>query len=213
MVTIEQKLALFSKLLHQDIKNNIDEEVEKLSKEYENKVDQHKARIDKQGTTLIEQSIKRAEMKKVEMISRSKIFSKKEEMLTKEKLIDTFMERLKNRIRDFTQTTEYEKYLLNSTKAFIPFAQSINPLTVYLTKQDSIRYAQKIAMQLENIGISKDLLSFEEKEDNMLGGIMIEEKGSNTRIDMSVAMQLEEAKEHMIERLFEELAKAGEMLE
>ena len=47
MVTIEQKLTLFSKLLNQDIKEEMDEKFAQLEKEFERKIAENKFAVDK----------------------------------------------------------------------------------------------------------------------------------------------------------------------
>ena len=68
MVTIEQKLTLFSKLLNQDIKEEMDEKFAELEKEFEKKIAENKFAVDKEATEIVEQARRRAETKKVEAV-------------------------------------------------------------------------------------------------------------------------------------------------
>ena len=53
MVTIEQKLTLFSKLLNQDIKEEMDEKFAELEKEFEKKIAENKFAVDKEATEIL----------------------------------------------------------------------------------------------------------------------------------------------------------------
>ena len=70
MVTIEQKLSLFSKLLQQDIKTEIGEKIEAMEKEYEEIMAEHKRKVD---NDIIEHSRKKAEIKRLDLISKAKM--------------------------------------------------------------------------------------------------------------------------------------------
>ena len=72
MVTIEQKLTLFSKLLHQDIKEETDQKFYELEKEYEKISAESKICTDKEAAQIIEQAKRRAESKQIELISKGK---------------------------------------------------------------------------------------------------------------------------------------------
>ena len=54
MVTIEQKLTLFSKLLNQELKEEIEKKIVELEKEYEAKIAESKYKIDKEAKHIIE---------------------------------------------------------------------------------------------------------------------------------------------------------------
>ena len=66
MVTIEQKLSLFSKLLQQDIKTEIGEKIEAMEKEYEVIMTEQKRKINKDTDNIIEHARKKAEIKRLE---------------------------------------------------------------------------------------------------------------------------------------------------
>ena len=61
MVTIEQKLSLFSKLLQQDIKTEIGEKIEAMEKEYEVIMAEQKRKVDKDADDIIEHERKKIE--------------------------------------------------------------------------------------------------------------------------------------------------------
>ena len=111
MVTIEQKLSLFSKLLQQDIKTEIGEKIEAMEKEYEVIMAEQKRKVDKDADDIIEHARKKAEIKRLELISKAKMKTKKESMIAKEKYIGVFIEHLKVRIMAFKETSSYKEYL------------------------------------------------------------------------------------------------------
>ena len=95
MVTIEQKLELFNKLLNQSMNLKYQEELDRLEKDIQSKVQISKDMIDKQAQEIEDRATKRAESKYAENISKSKVVMKRDIMSLKEKYFDILMNSLK----------------------------------------------------------------------------------------------------------------------
>ena len=65
MVTIEQKLTVFSKLLNQDIKEEMDEKFAQLDREYEKRLAESKFEVDRRAAEIVDQARKCAEIKNI----------------------------------------------------------------------------------------------------------------------------------------------------
>ena len=213
IVTIEQKLTLFSKLLHQDIKEEIEKKMLELDKEYEKKIIVSKEKVDKEAEAIVENAIKRAETKKIELISKGKMSGKRQGMLAKEKYIDTFIEHLKERVKAFEDTEAYKTYLNHYLMQFADLKDYQNKLVVYMTQNDYNHHKKFIKEKLVSLGLDKEKLVFEVADDSILGGIIIEDPELNMRIDTSIATFIQESKCHIIETIFEAIEEAGEKLE
>ncbi len=212
MVTLEQKLALFSKLLHQDIKEDIDKKLAELDKEYGKRIAISKDKADKEVNTIIENAMKRAEAKKIELVSKGKIAAKREEMLTKERYINIFMDHLKDKVKIFVQSEPYRIYLKQYLIRFKDLKDYANDLMVYMTAQDYKEHKDYIEEILVSIGLDAEKLKFEVTNDNILGGIIIEDPKLNMRIDESIIVLLEDSKRHIIETVFTTIGEVGETL-
>ncbi len=209
MVTIEQKLTLFSKLLHQDIKEEIDQKFYELEKEYEKISAESKLRTDKEAAEIIEQAKRKAESKQIELISKGKLSSKKETMLTKEKVVDRFMLALKERIKTFVSTPDYKSYLAQVISGLSSLKGYTNPLVIYVTNYDFETNQEFIKEALVKIGISSHILTFKQAEEEILGGLVIEDSSLNMRIDESILGMLEENEDYIVEKLTLAIGEVG----
>ncbi len=212
MVTIEQKLTLFSKLLHQDIKDEIDKKLTELDKEYEKRITRNKDKVDKEAGIIIEKAMRRAEAKKVEIISKGKLSAKKEALLTKEKYINTFMETLKGRIQAFIQTDSYKAFLKHHLMQFQDLQGYENALVIYMTQADYQTNKDYIKDILISLGLGEDKLGFEIAGDAILGGVILSDPKLNMRIDASIEALLDDTKNLIIESLFAAIGEAGGIL-
>lgn len=209
MVTIEQKLTLFSKLLNQDIKEEMDKKFNALEEEYQRRIAENKFLVDKEVAEIIEQARRRAELKKVELISKGKLASKKEMMLVKEELIARFMTALENKIKDFTKTEEYKLYLSTKFQELKSLKGSKNHLEVYLTPSDYEMHQNFIKEGLVKIGLKEDKLSFNLSDQDMLGGFIIEDPVLRIRIDESIRTLIQDKKDEMIEKISLAIGEVG----
>ena len=161
MVTIEQKLTLFSKLLNHDIKKEEDEKFKELEKEYEKRIAENKFAIDKEAKEVIELARRRAEIKKIELMSRGRMKSKKEAMVIKEQIIMRFMNALEAKIKAFTTTNAYRAYLEKTIQDLESLKGYENDLVIYLTKADYEHNKGFIQEALVKVGLKANKLSFE----------------------------------------------------
>ncbi len=209
MVTIEQKLTLFSKLLHQDIKEETDRKFYELEKEYEKIRAESRLCTDKEANELIEQAKRKAESKKIELISKGKLCSKKETMLTKEKVVERFIAALEERIKTFILTPDYKSYLTKVISGLGSLKGYANPLVIYVTEHDLETNQEFIKEALMKIGISSNKLSFKQVGEEILGGLIIEDPALNMRIDESILAMLEENKDSIVEKITLAIGEVG----
>jgi len=210
MVTIEQKLTLFSKLLNQDIKEETILKMKELEKEYEKLMAENKFETDKEANEIIEQTRKRAELKRVELISKGKLASKKEMMQIREELVDRFMESLNNKVRSFTSEEAYKCYLAKIIEGLESLKGYENDLVIYLTESDLQNHKSFIEKALINIGLDARKLSFQVAGEDILGGLVIKDPILNMRIDESIRTLIDEAKEGIVEKITIAIGEAGD---
>lgn len=213
MVTIEQKLTLFSKLLSQELKEEVNKKTLELEKEYEGKIAESKYQVDKEAVEIIDNAKKRAEAKKVELISKGRMCSKKETMLIKEKLVVHFMETLIERTKAFTDKPIYANYLEHIVRELDELKNYENPLIVYMTEKDLLKYQSIIRKNLIQIGLKEDQMQFEQTENDIIGGLIIRDPMLNMKIDMSMRSIIEESKDRIVEIVTLALGEVGEELE
>jgi V/A-type H+-transporting ATPase subunit E len=207
MVTIEQKLLLFSRLLNQSMNQTFQGELKSLEKKYKEKIQEIKETVDSEANEIVEKAKKNYEIKKNQNISKSKIKLKKETMLLKEKYYNLFINKLKIKLNSFVESKGYEKYLSDIIMDLNNELFSNNNVMVYLTKFDYDKYGKFIKENIKktfNSNCSFTCLN------TIIGGLIIENSEKNFRVDMTVDSILEENKLFIMQALFNAL-EAGEL--
>ncbi|MBQ1275457.1 MAG: hypothetical protein IIY08_08755 [Cellulosilyticum sp.] len=210
MVTIEQKLTVFSKLLNQDIKEEMDEKFAQLDREYEKRLAESKFEVDRRAAEIVDQARKCAEIKKIEVLSRSKLLNKREMTKIKEEMIQRFMEALEKKVIEFIQTQKYLDYLKQMISSFKELGRSYNQLEVYLTQRDYNQNLDFIQREFEKLGIKEDRLDFKVTTGPILGGLVILDIKDNVRIDGSISGVIEEAQQYIVEKVSKAIGEVGE---
>lgn len=205
MVTIEQKLELFRKLLNQSMYLKVEEELSKLEKEFQMKVQQTEETIDIAAQEIVDRAKKKAESRHAENTGKSQITMKKEIMSIKEKYLDVFMNNFKGRLEEFIESKEYKTFLY---KNILKLNNELNDcdkldLNIYLSTKDFNKYRDFIKTELaKNHGVS--FITFD-----IMGGFIAEVPSKGIKYDLSIDTILEDNKAYIMQTLFEAL-KAGE---
>ncbi len=207
MVTIEQKLEMFSKLLHRSMSDKFSDEMDKIRKSYEARLQSNRIEVDREAEELLNKSQKKAVAERAEMISKIRISIKKDYMAAKEKLFVTMMEELMKKINSFIQSDNYGEYLISLVKKLCAEDPSPEALTIYMTDRDREKYAERI--KEEFVSSHQKELSVKVADDSIIGGFIAENPNRNIRINFSIKALLEDNRSYMMQTLFKAL-EAGE---
>jgi len=207
MVTIEQKLAMFSNLLHRSMNEKFLDEMDKLRKSYEILNRENKAEVDEQAEEILNKAYKKAESEKTELISKIRISAKKEYMDVREKLFNTMMEHLTDKIYNFMRSDEYGEYLSSLAKKLIEEDPGTGPLIIYLTGADHEKYAKLLMSKFPDARQTELVMKL--ADDSIIGGLIAESPDMNIRMNLSVKALLEDNRTFMMETLYKAL-EAGE---
>ncbi|MEL7646702.1 MAG: V-type ATP synthase subunit E family protein [Sedimentibacter sp.] len=210
MVTIEQKLLLFSKLINNSMDKSLNEELKELEKQYDLKIKKNMEETDHMAKSIEERAEKKAEMKRTESLSRSKVIIKREIIVLKEKYYYTFMEAFKNRLSEFVESEMYKTYLSGLISTVEKLINSYEECSVVISmrESDKNKYSEFIEQELKK---SKSCKSVEFKSTNdIMGGFIAVVDDKDIKIDLSVDAVLEENKMYIMQTIFEAL-EAGDL--
>jgi len=205
MVTIEEKLMLFSKLLNQSMNQKYEEELHKLEKDIQLKIQNAKEKVDREAEEIIERAQRKAESKYAECLSKSKLVINKEIMALKEKYFQIFMDNLKTNLHGFVQSKEYKTYLdknINRLKSQLKNHEN-SEVILCLSTKDFNKYGDYIKKEIEkNHRVSL-------KTTDIIGGFIALIPSENIKYDLSLESILEDNKTFIMQTLFDAL-EAGE---
>ena len=207
MVTIEQKLSLFSKLLHRTMTEKFTEEMEALKKEYDEKICMSNEAVDREAAETVNKAVKKAEAERVELLSRARISMKRESMAVKDKYCGILMSHLKDEIEKFILSDRYEAYLINLVNELLGEKQLSDNLIIYMKSGDMAKYGDVVKQEL--LKNRKWNIAFSEIGDYIIGGLIAEDPVGHIRVNLSVEALLEDNRTYIMQVLFQAI-EAGE---
>ena len=205
MVTIEQKLLLFSKLINHSMEKDFQKDLMNLEKQYLEKINQSFLETDNAASSIEDRARKKSETRKTEILSKKNVNIKRDILVQKEKYYYIFMEKFKDRIYEFVKSEEYKDYLLSLVKNVDVKDENLN-LEIYLTDSDNKKYSEMIKNEFKN---KKVEIEFENTH-TIMGGVIIIDKCNNVKMDLSIDSLLEDNKDYILKTLFDSLEEGGD---
>ena len=204
MVTIEQKLSVFNKLLQRSMNENFAEEMEYLRREYSKKLQQNNSAVDKEVKHIEQKAFQRAEKAKTEILNKAAINQRKAYMSAKEEFFSLMLIHLRERIDSFIQSEEYKAYLISLAQQLENSEKDSKGIKVFVTQRDLKKYGKDIAAAMPKALANAQ--SIEVADDKIIGGLILTNAETDTRIDLSVSALLEENKSYMMQIFFQALS-------
>ncbi|HEY8349738.1 MAG TPA: V-type ATP synthase subunit E [Clostridia bacterium] len=201
MVTIEQKLALFSNLLHRSMGEAFKREMEELRKEFEARMDKNREEADKEAERIVETAEKRAEAERTELLSRKRVEFRKEYMSLKEKYFSALMERIRKELGNFAGSDGYTAYIKKLAARLASMVPESCRLEIYLAGRDLDKYMAVLEQALS--GTKQADIVFRPAEDDIIGGFIAYDMDNDIRIDMSLRALLEDNRPFIMQTLFQ----------
>lgn len=210
MVTIEQKLALFSKLMQQDISDNLQAGRAKIEQDYRTKRAQQEQNSREHADKYVNDHKKAIDMKVSQYAAKAKLDSKKVIMQTKEDCINMINDLLKDKIIAYTKTAEYEESLKSQLLSLKEYFKD-NDVTIFLSPNDLNTKKDALLETLAAKEIPSDKIVFGLNDHIILGGLIL--KLNDMQIDLSIDSILENKSEYISQLVLTAIEEECEKLE
>ncbi|OON95828.1 MAG: hypothetical protein ATN36_07295 [Epulopiscium sp. Nele67-Bin005] len=207
MVTIEQKLALFSKLVKQEIKEDMQLKKEEIEQEYKQLGREREEAAKKNGEIYVTNYMKALRDKHTESESQTKLWAKKQILQAEEECIEDVFKGLNKQIRNFVRTKKYLEYLYKQLDIVFPYFSDINPVVISLTEHDKENYHKDIIRYIEKNNICTENVVIQTLPQLQLGGIMMQVPAEYIQVDLSIEGILEEKRDEIIEKVLVAIEK------
>jgi vacuolar-type H+-ATPase subunit E/Vma4 len=209
MITVEDKLDIFRKVVYKEEEMKFQEELEKSKKENENLLEQKKKELEAQRDEIIKRKLAIAEREINEKISEEKRKVKEKILKMKAEILKDFIQSLYVKASEFTNTSEYKQYLFNKLdKAILEFGD-LN-FNIYVKESDKDMVKEHLE---KNYSERVDKFKILTLPSNLLGGFLIEDQEKTFLIDHSLKTLIDDNEYEIGNKLFSLLEKAGDINE
>lgn len=206
MITLEDKLDIFHKIVLKHEEEKCKEILEELEEKNNNTIKEKEEILQKRKKEIINRRFQLAEVQKNEIVSKA-IQENRERVLSKrQEALDDLILALEEKARQFVATEEYNVYLINSIEKLINTSDD-KEVTIYLREADKLNFEKDILSLGKEKGI-KITLNITEKD--IIGGFIISDENKTYNLDNSFKTIIEENKYSIGKILYKSLEEAGE---
>ncbi|MDU1442780.1 MAG: V-type ATP synthase subunit E [Clostridium cochlearium] len=186
MVTIDDKINLFSRIIYDEVNEKIKSKLDELEKIEEETIKKEEREIEEYRNRNIKKINEKAKSKLEKEILKLRVKEQKEILNLKENIINEVLYSLRKKVVEFTNSTEYMEYINRHLDNILKNIKSKNDIIIYFNKRDMERLSQFI--REKNIEVS-----YETKD--IIGGYIIQDKNNKFRIDCSLDKSIKDCKE------------------
>lgn len=199
MITIEEKLKLFTKIVYDKVEKENQRVVEDFNNEFGNVIEQKKQEFSREANERSLQSQKNIEKEKLHILSKARIEEKRIIMEKRMEIFEETIEELINYAIKFTDTDEYRDMFIKEFKSAVLEMDKCSNLDIYLTERDQLKFKDEMLRVLA--GKTATFHS----DDEIAGGFVMLDMEGNIKLDMSLLSRIQNSKDYIGEKLFEVL--------
>ena len=205
MVTLEQKISLFKKLVDDKVSKEIEEEREQ-------KLDEIRLYLENEQRVLMENAnktkktaIERIKRQKSETLSTLTQRERKWYLKKNEEILRDMLQKVENRLKDFVHSEEYTAFIKSVLLSSLEVFSKDEQIMVYAAPMNFKSVRDTIKETLENNGYSKYIIK--ETELSCIGGFILQNESKTIRLNKTFAEAMYLKREDMGQLLHEYIQK------
>lgn len=209
MITVEEKLDIFYKLILGDERDRSEEILEKIQMKNEELIRVKKEETLKKKEEIVSKRRKMGELKKNEIISKTFSQEKNKILKVKKELLEDLMIEIEDKAKKFVASPEYKNYLLDEFKKIAGSVKD-QEIYIYVSERDKDIYGD-IIMDIFRKNNKEVLIS--PWTENKIGGFLLFNKERTYLLDFTLKTKIEGKKYEIGELLYEKFKEAGDLIE
>lgn len=207
MVTLEQKLDLFRKMVGEKVKKEADEQLAQKEEEIAAYLQEQKASLQRQTERSEKAASEKIRRQKSETISSLMQSQKRELLHLEEELLDDLMKKVEIKGRAFVESEAYPLFIEKALKSVLASFREGERLTIRMAPSSFARAKATADQVMEAAGCGSYAL--QEGEDAFIGGFVAENEDRTLRINKTLAEGIRRKREEIGRLLYEQISREG----
>ena len=180
MITIDEKLELFTKIIFEKIEKENGAQIEEFERKYGNLVEERKEQFQKEAERILRNSEREIEREKTRILSRAKVEEKKLLRNTEKAMFDETIDALLEYGKGYRKTEEYRQKASSELAAVLANVES-EEIEIRAHSEDILRFQELVDPLLQ--GKKVHWIA----DEDVIGGFILREPSLGIRYDMSIA--------------------------
>lgn len=211
MITIEEKLNTFSKLVFEKEQKRADEKLKNIFDMNYKSIEEHKKEIEKKCKEIVDKKIKEGNMKKNEMVSKASLDARNKTLVKKRLMLKTLIDEVEDKAKIFVESSEYKSFLLNKLSEILSDVNKDDVLSIYLAEKDIDRFKKDVLQLIEYSVLDIHKIDIIPMDKDIVGGILMVNHKRGIQIDNTIKTMIEDNKDLIGRLLYECLEEAGDI--
>ena len=187
LVTIEEKLHLFEKILYDKTNSKINDKLTKAREEINREIAKEEKAVQAYKEKITKEIYKKHKGNYEKELFKAKFEAEQELINLREELIKETVDGIKANLIQFINSKDYEEYIFSNIDNTLKNIKNENSLVIYFNNEDLKRFKER----LEKEGLA-DNVQISSESKNILGGYILEAENMRFRIDCSLDSSIEE---------------------
>ena len=210
MITIEEKLNVFTKLVFERIQNESNVLLKEMEDKNQQIIQDHQEKLKVQGEKIINEMMQKGETKKNQRVAKANMDRKIKILEKKQQLLRKLLQELREKAIAFTLTTAYDDFFKKTLEEVLEQLKGEEEILLYCREEDLRRYQERIKEIMGAFGFQQGQYSLLPAEKDILGGMIALNGTHRIRVDASLLALLREHEKKVGQRLYNALEKEGE---
>jgi len=193
MITIEEKLNLFTKMVYEKVERENMEVIKKFEEDYVKTLEEKKEEFENKAKELEKKTFSDIEKFKTQTLSKAHIKGKRMVMEMRNKIYNLAIKDVIEYAKEFNNSKVYCEYFSDKLNKLIN-NHEIKDADVYISHDDWNNWYKDLQIKKDNINIIYD--------DSIIGGFILIDKQNNVKYDFSILNLVEINRERIGEKLF-----------
>ena len=209
MITLEDKLDIFYKIVLKDEEEKCKETLEQLEEKNKSLIKEKKENLEIKKKDIINRKIQLAETERNEMLSRFKQDNKEKLLSKRQEILKSLISSLEERERQFTSSKEYRDYFITYLDKTLDEMEE-NEIILGIRKADGDNFNEEILSLGNKKGIN---IVIDTIKEDIIGGFVISDKDRTYSLDYSFKTIIEENKYLIGKTLYTLINETGDSFE
>lgn len=207
MITVNDKLNLFTKRIIDRQQEEYDDKVRDLEEKMVVELEERKQMLINDRTRYETSLLKGIKTERAQRLSNARSERKRRLLLKRKEMIDVLLKGVKDYTLEFVNTKEYETYLRKVIEKHQDMIRRMGSFKMFVHERDFM-YKRMFIHLFNTLGL--ECTSIEISEKRMLGGAILMKDDQTTRLDLSLDSVIEDNKKYMGQLIYDMLEEAGE---
>jgi vacuolar-type H+-ATPase subunit E/Vma4 len=208
MITIEEKLKVFARLVIGNARQESDKKLSETARENERIIVEKRARARETGQRIISELTQKGRVQRNKTISRALKQNKNRIMQKKQQLADRLFENIKREAAAFTMESAYRDFFVRCLCEAFSALRDEDAICIMAAEEDVRRFEEDIYQEGERTGFLRKQIHLVVSGEDIIGGVVAVGGKGDLRVDCSIITMLEEQKKSADRSLYEALEQA-----